>query len=194
MNKKTIAAALSTTILGLGLSTAASAAVSHGNLTFTFSGNIPALPVAGTGWSFLNADGTAYTAPSSITLNATDTADGVRLISSSEEFYLKPNAGAGNFTASSKITALLVSQPTISGTAVDPSKLSTVTTTVTLNGVVVPLGSTAADVITISTANSNAQRVTLGAQVDIPTASRSQSGGDLRLTAAIRMAADITAP
>ncbi|WCP80137.1 hypothetical protein PQE20_15235 [Vibrio harveyi] len=188
MNKKTIAAALSTTLLGL--STAASAAVSHGNLTFTFSGNIPALPVAGTGWGFFNADGTAYTAPSSVTLNATDTADGVRLISSSEEFYVKPNSGT--FAASSHITALLVSQPTVSGTAIDPSKLNTVTTAVTLNGVAVPLGSTPANIITLTTANGDAKRVTLGAQVDVPTAARSQSGGDIRVTAAIRMSADLS--
>ncbi|HAU8293441.1 TPA: hypothetical protein I7152_11125 [Vibrio vulnificus] len=190
MNKKTFNIVLSTAILGFGLSSMASAAVSQGNLTFTFSGNIPALPVPGTGWGFFNADGTAYTAPSSITLNASDTAAGVRLVSSSEEFYVKPNSGT--FAASSNITAVLTSQPIISGTAVNASQLSLVTTDVTLNGISVPVGSTPVNIVTLTAASGDAQRMTLGAQVDIPTAARSQTGGDVRVTASIRMSADIS--
>ncbi|MGD1448226.1 hypothetical protein [Vibrio harveyi] len=189
-----VAIGMAITVASLGLSTVVSATPSQGNLTFTFSGNIPALPVAGTGWSFVNADGSAYVAPSSVTLNATDTPTGIRMVSSSEEFYVKPNAANGTFSATSKITAVLVAQPTLSGTAVDASKLSDVETTITLNGVAVPLGAAPTDIITFTGANNRTARMSLGAQVDIPNEARSQSGGDIRLTAAIRMAADITTP
>ncbi|TWD40952.1 hypothetical protein FB440_104115 [Vibrio crassostreae] len=189
--KNMITATLSTAILAFGLSSAATAAVSNGNLSFVFNGNIPALPVGGTGWGFYDASGNVYTAPASIALTATDTSTGLQLVSTSEDFYVKPNA-AGTFATGSKIKALLVSQPTISGTAVMPSQLNTVVTTITLNGQALPVGSTEIDVASIATASGAAQRMSLGAQIDVPTAARSQGGGQVRVTAAIRMSADLT--
>lgn len=170
-------------------SATANATMSHGNLSFTFSGTIPGLPVVGGAWKFVQADGTtAYVPPSSIAFSAADTSDGVQLTSTSESFYIKPNTGS--FTGSSKISATLMSNPTIAGTAIKASASSTVETTITINGTVLRVG-TATDIATPS--GSAAYLLTLGTVVDIPTAARNEAGGNITVTAPIRFAADITA-
>ena len=187
MNRKTIVLALSTAFIGL--SSVSVAAPTQGNLNFTFSGNIPALPSDGGNWSFVQADGTtAYVAPSSISLSSRDTADGVQLTSASETFYIKPDSG--NFTESSKITATLTAEPTISGTAVKAGSAGTVDVVVTINGTMVPVATTA-DVATPT--GSEATRLSLGTVIDIPTAARTDGGGVLTVSVPIRFAADITA-
>lgn len=173
----------------LGLSTVTTAAETVGNLTFTFSGNIPALSVANAGWSFVDASDSPYVAPSAIPFSAVDTETGVQLISSSEEFYIQPKGGS--FTLNSKIKAVLVAQPVISGTAVNASHLNQVETAVTLNGVDIPVGGEGADVVSFTAQSREKSRLVLGAQVDIPTVARSQSGGVIRLTTALRLSADI---
>ncbi|ANS86547.1 hypothetical protein VSVS12_02808 [Vibrio scophthalmi] len=191
MNKKYLSALMSTVLLGAGLtSVAANAAPTNGNLSFTFSGTIPALPVEGGAWKFVQADGTtAYVPPSSIAFSAADTASGVQLTSTSESFYIKPNTGT--FTSSSRITAMLTSNPTIAGTAIKASESSTVTTAITINGTAIRVG-TVTDIATPT--GSAAFLLTLGAVVDIPTAARNAAGGNITVTAPIRFAADITAP
>ncbi|HDY8067376.1 TPA: hypothetical protein RQK90_004436 [Vibrio vulnificus] len=186
MNKKTIALALSAALVGF--SSVAIAAPTTGNLNFTFSGNIPALPSSGDGWTFVQADGTPYVAPSSISLSSQDTADGVQLISTSETFYIKPDSG--NFTASSKITAMLTSNPAISGTAVKAGKAGDVEMVVTINGVTVPVG-TSADVAT--PVNGDPVSLSLGTVIDIPSDARTAEGGVLTVSVPIRFSADIGA-
>ena len=194
MINKASVLALSTVLIGSVFSSVASATPSNGNITFTFSGNVPALPIGGTGWSFYNADGTPYTAPSAISLNSSDSLTGVQLIANSEDFYVKPNDGAGNLTASSNITALLLSRPTISGTAVKAAQLDDVVSDITINGVSLPVGSVPEIVSVVPNATAEGQRMSLGAQVNIPNSARNADGGDIRIIAAIRMSADITAP
>ncbi|EGU29146.1 hypothetical protein VII00023_22044 [Vibrio ichthyoenteri ATCC 700023] len=188
MNKKHISALVSTIILGSGLySIAANAAATNGNLSFTFSGTIPALPVAGEGWKFVQADGTTlYVPPSAISFSSADTADGLALTSTSESFYIKPNTGS--FTAASNITAQLIANPTIAGTAIKSSAVNTVTTTVTINGVTLNAGSS---VDIASPTGTNAHELTLSTVVEIPTEARSVEGGSINVTAPIRFSADV---
>ncbi|MED7816351.1 hypothetical protein VYI99_08790 [Vibrio cholerae] len=189
MNKKiVIISSLIASSLSMPIMVAA--APSNGNLSFTFSGNIPSLPSDGGSWGFFAADGiTPYVAPSSITLSAIDTPDGVRLTSTSESFYIKPKTGS--FTANSKITAIMVAAPTIAGTAVQPGKANTVNVSVTLNGIEVSVG-TSTDIFDNLSVGADAQRLTLGSVIDVPTEARTASGGDIRVGASIRFAADIT--
>lgn len=188
MDKKYLPILVSTILIGIGSSSVVHAAPTNGNLSFTFSGTIPALPVEGGSWKFVQADGTtAYVPPSSIAFSAADTADGVQLTSTSESFYIKPNSGS--FTTSSKITGMLTSNPTIAGTAIRASASNTVETTITINGTALRVGAA----IDIATPTGSApQLLTLGTVVDIPTAARNVAGGNITVTAAIRFAADIT--
>lgn len=188
MNRKIIVLALSTAFVGL--SSVSVAAPSTGHLNFTFSGNIPALPSDGGNWSFVKADGSAaYVAPSSINLSSRDTAEGVQLTSASENFYIKPD-GAGTFTTSSKITATLTAEPTISGTAVKAGAAGTVDMVVSINAITVPVASAA---VVATPTGSRVTRLSLGAVIDIPTAARTTTGGVLTVSVPIRFAADITA-
>ncbi|MCY9804858.1 hypothetical protein OTK51_15625 [Vibrio scophthalmi] len=188
MKKINLSVLASTFILSSGLySVNATAAPTNGNLSFTFSGTIPALPVAGDGWKFVEADGTTlYVPPSAISFSSADTADGLALTSTSESFYIKPNTGS--FTASSKITAQLIANPTIAGTAIKSSAVNTVTTTVTINGLALNAG-TSVDVATPS--GSAAHELTLSTVVEIPTDARSVEGGSINVTAPIRFSADV---
>ncbi|WP_406733628.1 hypothetical protein RJD39_05450 [Vibrio scophthalmi] len=189
MKKINLSVLVSTFILSSGLySVNATAAATNGNLSFTFSGTIPALPVAGDGWKFTQADGTTlYVPPSAISFSSADTADGLELTSASESFYIKPNTGT--FTASSKITAQLIANPSIAGTAIKSSEVTTVTTVVSINGVALSAGSSV-DVASPSAAV--AHELILSTVVEIPTEARSVDGGSITVTAPIRFSADIT--
>lgn len=173
--------------LGLMASTAASAAVSNGNLSFTFTGVVPATAQPGTTWKFLNASGLDYQAPAAINFSVANVPNGLQLTSASETFYIKPDGSSAFGT--NAIKAQLVAQPTISGTAIKSSAMNTVVTTVTLNGQTVPVGSD----LSISATGTNAQMLTLGTVVDIPTAARNASGGTVNVVAPIRFAVDIGA-
>ncbi|MET2851043.1 hypothetical protein ABXV24_04105 [Vibrio owensii] len=173
--------------LGLMVSTAASAAVSNGNLSFTFVGVVPATAQPGTTWKFLTASGLDYQAPAAINFSLADVATGLQLTSASETFYIKPN-GSATF-GTNAIKAQLVAEPTISGTAIQASAMNTVVTTVTLNGQTVPVGSD----LTIAATGNNAQMLTLGTVVNIPTAARNTAGGTVNVVAPIRFAVDIGA-
>ncbi|KFA99257.1 hypothetical protein [Vibrio sp. ER1A] len=186
MNKSKMA--LGITLLGVSISSIA--APTNGSLTFSFSGQIPATATAGTGWAFVQADGTTpYTAPANIPLVSKNTTSGLELTSSLATFYVKPSTGS--FTDASNITARLVANPTLLGTAIIASQLNNVTSSIYINGT--PLTTTSAKVYTISgSSDSTPKAMGLSASVEVPTAARNPSGGAIQVMAILQVAADIT--
>ena len=173
-------------------SMSAFSAATEGTLNFNFSGIIPAKNVDPAGWSFVTADGTTpYVAPGSIPMTPVIQADEtVVFTSNSEEFYIAPETGSA-FTVT-PITAQLVADPSVTGTSILPSEFHTVTSDVTINGV--SLDSTTAQTLVTPVAGSTvAERMVLGAKIDIPGSARTVDGGNITLQTTIRFSADVAA-
>ena len=168
----------------------ASSVADVGTLNFNFAGVIPAKTVQAAGWKFVNAAGDLYIAPGSISMSAeTDADENVVLTSNSEEFYIKPNEG--NAFLNTPITAQLVAAPTITGSAILPSKFNLVAPTITINGKEVGAAATT-EILTVSIDETlGAKRMVLGANVLVPEAARAAEGGNVTLQTTIRFAADI---
>ena len=172
------------------VSVCATAAVTEGTLNFNFSGVVPAKTVDASGWDFVVADGvTKYVAPGSISMNAVTQADeSVVLTSNSEEFYIAPE-GANTFSATA-INAQLVGAPTITGSALLPSEFDTVTSTITINGLEV-VAASETTITTPEAGDTDAKRMVLGAQVNVPVDARASEGGNVTLQTTIRFSAEI---
>lgn len=175
-----------------GVSAVAAAAVTEGTLNFNFSGIIPAKNVEPAGWNFVLADGvTAYVAPGSIPMTPVIQADEtVIFTSNSEEFYIAPETG--NAFSATPIKAQLVADPSVTGTAVLPSEFHTITSEITVNGVALD-PTTAQSIVTPAAGSESAERMVLGAKIDIPGTARTVDGGNITLQTTIRFSADVVA-
>ncbi|HDI1214986.1 TPA: Cro/Cl family transcriptional regulator [Aeromonas hydrophila] len=108
MMKKTLIAASLTLIAGM-----ANAAVTNGQLTFSWQGTTPAAPVVPGDFKFTDATGTDWT-PSNVSLNMTTSSDGSLSMNSANnmEFFI---SGSGSTTALNSIKVYLGSNPVSTG-------------------------------------------------------------------------------
>ena len=174
------------------VSVSAFAAETQGTLNFNFSGIIPAKNVDPAGWSFVTADGTTpYVAPGSIPMTPVIQADEtVVFTSNSEEFYIAPEEG--NVFTATPISAQLLADPSVTGTAILPSEFHNVRSAVTINGKA--LNSTTVQTFDSPGADSStAQRMVLGASIEIDGNARTVDGGNITLQTTIRFSADVAA-
>ncbi|MEC4729091.1 hypothetical protein HWQ46_26660 [Shewanella sp. D64] len=178
--KKTLLATTLLSVCGI-----ANAVVTTGQLSFNFSGVIPAAPVVTGTLEFETVTGAPYV-PTAIVLETVSTDAGFTLRSNTaENFRLTTSATSFSATA---VTAQLLSS-VVAGSGIKAG-VTAPTLGITINGMTL---TATAQAIGTPVASSTSHNVAMTAEIQVPTAAVNTAGGNVTANAAVVFAVDINA-